>query len=273
MSLNKVQFYFDPAFHFPKEHGFSVIILCSVAIGIILSFTTVIDYVGLVLSVLFALVVFLSNTSIIQLAKSKFKKIHVIPVVSIIILGIILLAYNTESQNIFIFIVTGFAFIIWLILNILNRGHTTDELVIGTLTLTLFTPLIFINAIDSYYMTEFLFVWIMLIYWLVAGFCVQLILYVQYVRKLFTIDNLIFIWLCFLVSLIPFYYLGLISQTIPLLSIKTIIVLIEPTIFLSWLYIKQPSLPDKPVFKKLGKVLSARLLIYILLLTIAVFVI
>lgn len=267
----KIQIFFDTGFHLPREHGFSVIILCSVLMGVILSFTSVIDYLGLIVSVLFALVVFFSNTSIILFVKSKFKKIHIIPMLIIIILGFSLLLYKFEIYNIVIFILTGFFFVVWMVLNFFNRGHTTEELVIGSMTLTLFTPLIFVNTVNFYYITDFLFVWIMLIYWLITGFSVQLILYVQYVRKLLSIDDLYFIWACFIVSLIPFYYLGLVANTVPLLDIKTAIVLIEPTIFLTYYYLKKPHLPDKPVFKKIGRTLSVRLIIFVVLLTIAIF--
>ena len=260
MSDKKIQFFFDSGFHLPKEHGFSVIFLCSVLIGIILSFQYPLDILGLILSLLFAFTIFSSNTSISLMVKTKFMKIHVIPVLLIGSISLALLLYKLIDHNILIFFVTGVFFIVWMILNFMNRGHTTEELVTGSMTLTLFVPLIFINSIDFHYMTDFLFIQMMFIFWLVAGFTTQLILYVQYQRRMLSLEDFAFIWVCFLVSLLPFYFYSL-------LALKTIIVLIEPSVFVTWLYLKKPELSDKPVFKKIGKLLTIRLLLYIFLLS------
>ena len=265
MSSKNFQVFFDSGFHLPKEHGFSVIFLCSVLIGTILSFEYPIDYIGLLLSFLFSLVIFLSNTSIVLLVRSKFRKIHPVPLILIVITAFLLLYHKFFDLNILIFFITGFFFMVWMVVNYFNRGHTTDELVIGSMTLTLFVPLIYVNAIDFHYMTNYLFISMLLIYWLVTGFTTQLILYVQYVRKLLSIDDFVFIWLCFIVSLIPFYYYQFIA-------IQTIIVLIEPSIFIGYYYITKPELPDKPVFKKIGKILTIRLILYVILLSLAYFV-
>lgn len=260
LNINGIQLYFDGGLHLPKEHGFSVIFLCSVIIGTILSFKYPIDYVGLFLSIVFGLLIFLSNTSITLLVRSKFKKIHVVPLILIGLGAILLLYHKFIFHNILIFLLTGFFFLVWMIINFFNRGHNTDELIVGSMTLTLFVPLIFINTIDYHYMTDYLFVYMLLIYWLVTGFTTQLILYVQYMRKLLSLDDFAFIWFCFLISLFPFYALSI-------LELKTLLVLIEPTIFILWLYIRKPELPDKPVFKKIGKILTLRLGIYIVILT------
>ncbi len=264
MNIKSIDIYFDSGLHLPKEHGFSVIFLCSIIIGTILSFQYKIDYIGLALSIIFGLIIFLSNTSIILLVRSKFKKIHIVPLILIGLGAITLLFHKFIDHNIMIFFITGFFFIVWMIINYFNRGHSTDELVIGAMTLTFFVPLIFINSIDYHYMTDYLFISMILIYWLVTGFTTQLILYVQYVRKLLSLEDFAYIWLCFLVSLAPFYFFTLIP-------IKTILVLIEPTIFVLWLYLKKPILPDKPVFKKIGKILTLRLAIYIVILTIVMY--
>ena len=132
------------------------------------------------------------------------------------------------------------------------------------MTLTLFVPLILFNSINYDYNRSYLFLWVFLIYWLVAGFTAQLILYVQYVRKELSLDDFVFIWVCFLVSLVPFYYFTLLDPYF-------ILVLIEPTLFVLYLYIKKPVLPVKPVFKKIGRVLSLRLLLYLILLSIDVY--
>ena len=259
-----MQIFFDPGLSLPKEHGFSVIFLCSVVIGIILSFKYQIDFIGLFLSILFGIIIFLSNSSITLLVRTKFRKIHIVPLILIILLSILLLYHKFIYHNILIFFLTGFFFVVWMVLNYFNRGHTTDEIVLGSMTLTLFVPLIFINAVDYHYMTDYLFISILLIYWLVTGFTTQLILYVQYIRKLLSLEDFSFIWVCFIVSLIPFYYFSL-------LSLKTALVLIEPTIFVGWYYFTKPTLPDKPVFKKIGKILSLRLILYIIILSFVVF--
>ena len=265
MSNKNIHIFIDPGLHLPKEHGFSVIFLCSILIGIILSFKYPINYIGILLSLILGLIILLSNKSVTLLVKTRFRNIHLIPLVLIALFGIILLAYNFSLNNILVFSVTGFFFIVWMALNFFNKGHTTEELVIGSMTLTLFVPLIFLNAINYDYNQNYIFLWIFLIYWLVTGFTTQLILYVQYIRKILSLEDFSFIWLCFLVSLIPFYFYLL-------LNIKTILVLIEPTIFVLWLYLTKPELPDKPVFKKIGRILSVRLLIYVLILSFVIFV-
>ena len=263
MSNSKIELYFDAGFQLPKEHGFSVIFLCSVLIGIMLSFQFPIKIIGLLISILFSIIVFLSNTNIILLVKSKFRKIYVFPVFLIALFSLILLFYNSFDHNIMIFFLTGIFFCVWMILNFMNRGHTTEELIVGSMTLTLFIPLIFMNSVDIQF-TDYVFIRILLLYWLVSGFTTQLILYVQYIRKQLSLDDFVFIWLCFLVSLIPFYYFTL-------LDVNTIVVLIEPTLFVGWYYIKKPELPDKPVFKKTGKILTFRLLLYVILLTLVTY--
>jgi hypothetical protein len=264
MIIGKTHLLFDNGFQLPKEHGFSVIFICSVIIGLILPFKYNLDYIGIFLSLLFAITVFFSNTAIILMVRSKFKKIHIFPNLSITIFGVFLLFYKLIDYNILIFFICGFSFLVWMAMNAINRGHTTDELVVGSMTLTYFVPLIFINGIDHHYMTDYLFVWIMMIWWLVTGFTSQLILYVQYVRKLLSLDDFVFLWACFITSLIPLYYFAF-------LDIKTIIVLIEPSIFVINLYIKNKPLPDKPIFKKIGKILTLRLFIYIIVLSFAIF--
>lgn len=265
MSNKDIHVFFDTGLHLPKEHGFSVIFLCSILIGIILSFQYPINYIGVLLSLIFVSIILLSNSSVTLLVRTKFRKIHLIPLILIALFGFVLLFYNFSLNNILVFFITGFFFVVWMILNYFNKGHSTEELVVGSMTLTLFVPLIFLNAINYNYNEDYIFLSIFLIYWLVTGFTSQLILYVQYVRKILSLEDFSFIWLCFLVSLIPFYFLSL-------LELKTVLVLIEPTIFVLWLYIKKPELPDKPVFKKIGRILSLRLVIYIVILSFVTFV-
>lgn len=270
MSNKNIQLFFDSGLQLPKEHGFSVIFLCSVLIGLILSFKYPIDYLGLTLSILFVLIVFLSNSSVELFVRTRFRKIHILPIVLILLFAILLLGYNSNLEKDLTFFITAFFFMVWMAVNYFNKGRTTEELVIGSMTLTLFVPLIFFNSINYSYNRSYLFLWVFIIYWLVTGFTAQLILYVQYIRKILSLDDFVFIWLCFLVSLVPFYYFTLTSFT--LLDPYSFLVLIEPTIFVLYLYFKKPELPDKPVFKKIGRILSLRLLLYLVLLSIVVYV-
>ena len=179
MSNKNIQIFLDSGLQLPKEHGFSVIFLCSVLIGIILSFKYQIEYVGLALSVLYGLIIFLSNSSIELFVRTRFKKIHVIPFVLIIVFALLLIFYDNNLEKNLSFFNIKFFFVIWMAMNFINKGHTTEELVIGSMTLTLFVPLIFFNSINYDYNRSYLFLWIFLIYWLVTGFTTQLILYDQ----------------------------------------------------------------------------------------------
>jgi hypothetical protein len=148
----------------------------------------------------------------------------------------------------------------------MNRAHTTDELIIGTLALTLLIPLIYINTTSALViLSSEDFFWIMAIWWLVSGFTSQLILYVQFVRRKLRLELYALSWLIFIITLIPVYYFQL-------LPIVTLAVLIEPTFFILKLQLTKPKLPKKPKFKQIGRLLTVRLILYVILLGIVVYV-
>lgn len=255
----------DLGFHLPKEHGFTVIFICSIIIGILISFKHPVDLLALSLILTLAIIIFFSNTSIIQSVKSKFHTIHIVPFILIAIFTIITLLRNPTLFNLILYLIMGVFFISWMLLNFMNRGHTTEELVIGTLTITLFVPLLFINTTYiSFQFTQTLFIWILAIWWLVSGFTSNLILYVQYMRRKLSLLQYNLSWLLFILTTLPFYYV----QIIPL---STIIVLLEPTLFIIVLTIQAKKVPVKPVFKKIGQILTFRMIFYILLLSIIVY--
>ena len=249
-------------FHFPKEHGFTVILLYSVLIGLSLSFKHNIDWVSSIITLFFVLGILFSNTAIMELVKTKFKSIHIIPPLLVTILGVITFLIDLSWYNLVIFsTLTGF-FFLWLMMNIFNRGHTTEEFIVGTLTLTFFIPVFFLNTTIEL-ISDLEFIWLIAIWWLSSCFTIQMSLYVQIVRKKQTLGKFTLSWILYLISLIPFYFLNILSPI-------TGIVLIEPSFFILKLRLEN-NIPIKPKFKKIGRLLTLKLMIFFMLLTLSVY--
>ncbi|MFX0150006.1 MAG: hypothetical protein ACFFAJ_04435 [Candidatus Hodarchaeota archaeon] len=230
-------------FKLPREHGLTAIGIVAVLLGIGFSFTGEIEFIGLLLTLFFSVVVILGSDSTMSAIKRKFSSINLVPGVMIILTAILIVTWKPIWQVFFIFFILTIMTSAWMIFAYKSKKLSPLELVFGAVALSMLASLVFVVSSTVIEITYF--VKVLAFNWIFIGVTVLLILYVESLRNKVNPYFPLGTWIIFLIS---FLFL-IMFQVLPVISL---IAIIEPTtlgIYQGWKkeIIKESNKPIKTV--------------------------
>ena len=252
-------------FRFPKEHGLSSIWVGAVGLGIGLSLYSSFDFIGLLISLAFALSILFSSDSLMVQVKRKPEEIEWMPPLAILVTSLGMIVWSFKIELLLVMGLMGVLTLGYLLTSMKSKKQTPTELILGSVSMGLLPTCIYL--VIAVNITVEAFTEILLINWSYIGVAVIHIQYVETLRDKISIRNFLYSWIVFLGSLV-------IPVSLQIVELVIFIPLVEPTIFVLLQTIRKEKIKEsKRSIKLIGLQLMFRLWIAVALLIILYFLI